>query len=530
MTTLGPTRSLPAAAPVPLRWAGALWIALASAILLTFHDTAASIVRVWSNSATYGHGFLILPIVAYLLWRRWPVLARLPVRPAATGVLLMAAAGLVWVLGALASVNLLQHFALAGLLQASVLAVFGWRVVWAAVFPLAYLLLAVPFGDFVVPPLQDLTAAYTVPLVRATGVPVYLEDWHIQVPGGAFLVAEACAGARYLLACIALGLLVCELLLKAWWKRVMFMVLSVVVPIGANVLRAYGIIMLAYWSGFEIAVDVDHLIYGGVFLTLVTLVLLALAFWLRDDAAGPRPAPAASDATADATAATAHTAAAPPWRALAVVGLAGLMVLAGARGYAGWAAAPPAAAPAVLDVPARAGAWQRVEGVRAPWSADFRGADQQAAWVYRDAGRQVTLFVAYYAYERPGAELVSSANAFVPDPAADVEQRGRAAAGAVAGLPAPAALRLRGPADPRGRVVWSWYRIGSAVTGRGAMAKLEMLKAKLLGTSAPSLAIAVSTTAATDAEATLTDFVAALDGLQRIQLRPAAGRAPGADP
>jgi EpsI family protein len=100
----------------------------------------------------------------------------------------------------------------------------------------------------------------------------------------------------------------------------------------------------------------------------------------------------------------------------------------------------------------------------------------------------------------------------------------------VAGLPAPAALRLRGPADPRGRVVWSWYRIGSAVTGRGAMAKLEMLKAKLLGTSAPSLAIAVSTTAATDAEATLTDFVAALDGLQRIQLRPAAGRAPGADP
>ncbi|MDZ7713544.1 MAG: exosortase A [Rhodovibrio sp.] len=282
MTTVGPTRSATYLPSEPLRRAGIVWLTLVAAILLATHESVASIVGVWANSATYGHGFLIVPICIYLVWRRWPRLAQLPVQPSATGHVLMLAAGALWVVGTLGSVSLLQHFALVGLLQASVLAVFGWRIAWAAVFPLAYLLLAVPFGDFAIAPLQDLTAQYTVPLVRMSGIPVYLENWHIQVPGGSFLVAEACAGARYLLACIALGFLVCDLLLKAWWKRVLFMVLSVAVPIVANVFRAYGIIMLAYLSGFEIAVDVDHLVYGGVFLSFVTLILLALAFWLRD--------------------------------------------------------------------------------------------------------------------------------------------------------------------------------------------------------------------------------------------------------
>ncbi|MBK1696042.1 exosortase A [Rhodovibrio salinarum] len=523
MTTLGPTHGLAAAPISPLRRAGLVWLALAAIILLALHETTASIVGVWSNSATYGHGFLIVPIVGYLVWRRWPLLTCLPVQPAASGLALMLGAGLVWLVGTLANVNLLQHFALVGLLQASVLAVFGWRITWAVAFPLAYLLLAVPFGDFAVAPLQTLTAEYTVPLVRMSGVPVYLENWRIQVPGGAFLVAEACAGARYLLACIALGLLVCDLLFTAWWKRVLFVALSIAVPIGANVLRAYGIIMLAYLSDFEIAVDVDHLIYGGIFLSLVTLILIALAVWLRDDGAMGLGQLVPTSKNADAGA----PASASAWRGLSAVGVAGIAILVVLRAYAGWASSPPVAEARALDVPDRLGSWQRVDDAPVDWRGDFRGADQQAAWVYRDGARQVTLFVAYYAYDRPGAELVSSRNSLLGDPETSVQKRGQASDGIVAGLPAPQYLRLRGPMDREGRLVWSWYRVGAAVTGRPAVAKLETLKAKLLGTAVPSLAVAVATTATPAAEELLADFVSELDGLTRIQLTPTSD-APGA--
>ena len=112
-----------------------VWLGLVAAILLATHEAAFSIVRIWSNSATYGHGFLIVPICIYLVWRRWPQLTLLPVRPSAAGPALMLAAGAFWTLGTLAGVNVVQHFALVGLLQASVLAVFGWRIAWAAVFP-----------------------------------------------------------------------------------------------------------------------------------------------------------------------------------------------------------------------------------------------------------------------------------------------------------------------------------------------------------------------------------------------------------
>ena len=72
-------------------------------------------------------------------------------------------------------------------------------------FPLAYLLFAVPLGDFLVGPLQDVTAVFTVWALQLTGIPVYLEGRFFYIPTGAFEVAEACSGIRYLIASLALG-------------------------------------------------------------------------------------------------------------------------------------------------------------------------------------------------------------------------------------------------------------------------------------------------------------------------------------
>ena len=50
-------------------------------------------------------------------------------------------------------------FAILGMLPCALALVFGWRVVWALAYPLAFLIFAVPFGDFLVPTLQAITAA-----------------------------------------------------------------------------------------------------------------------------------------------------------------------------------------------------------------------------------------------------------------------------------------------------------------------------------------------------------------------------------
>jgi hypothetical protein len=67
-------------APAPLGARSDLrkaWISAGVAVFLVlavlvgmFWDTAASAVEVWIGSRTYNHCFLIVPIVAYLLWDR----------------------------------------------------------------------------------------------------------------------------------------------------------------------------------------------------------------------------------------------------------------------------------------------------------------------------------------------------------------------------------------------------------------------------------------------------------------------------
>jgi exosortase/archaeosortase family protein len=190
-------------------------------------------------------------------------------------------------------------------------------------------------------PLQWLTAQYTTELVRLSGVPVHLDGWFMTIPGGTFHVAEACAGVRYLLACLAFGLLVCDLFFRRAWKVVAYVALTFAVPVVANVLRAYGIVMLAHLSDFEIAVGVDHLIYGYVFLSLVTVILIGIALAMRDPEARRR----------DFTDALGEPEAKKPSvggrRAVALVAL--LVLLGGVRGYA-YTVAPPADGASEVDL------------------------------------------------------------------------------------------------------------------------------------------------------------------------------------
>jgi exosortase len=50
--------------------------------------------------------------------------------------------------------------------------------------------------------------------------------------------------------------------------------LSIAVPIVANWVRAYLIILMGYLSSMRLAVGVDHLIYGWIFYAAVMLLLL----------------------------------------------------------------------------------------------------------------------------------------------------------------------------------------------------------------------------------------------------------------
>ena len=67
------------------------------ALLLMYLGTARSIVAIWNSSETFAHGYVILPIAAWLIWRKRDNFSLYPVQPYPPALLMLGtSSGLGW--------------------------------------------------------------------------------------------------------------------------------------------------------------------------------------------------------------------------------------------------------------------------------------------------------------------------------------------------------------------------------------------------------------------------------------------------
>ena len=53
---------------------------VAASLALAFWEVAAKLVTDWSRDENYSHGFLMVPLAAYVVWREREKLASIPAR------------------------------------------------------------------------------------------------------------------------------------------------------------------------------------------------------------------------------------------------------------------------------------------------------------------------------------------------------------------------------------------------------------------------------------------------------------------
>jgi len=171
-------------------------------ILLSIANFSAlsGMVRVWYETATYQHGFIVAPVAAWLIWRRREALGGFAPSGSWSALIPLAGFCALAMLGGLGGIALFEHVGFTGALMALFPFVFGWQVARTLWFPILFLGFMVPVGDFLIPPLQELTADASVWLIQMTGVPVFRQGLWIELPTGLWEVAEACAGLRFLIA------------------------------------------------------------------------------------------------------------------------------------------------------------------------------------------------------------------------------------------------------------------------------------------------------------------------------------------
>jgi exosortase A len=447
--------------------------AIAAAILATlvvYFGTARSIVDIWNSSETFAHGYIIVPISAWLIWRRRHSLPMDAARPYWPALLLLAACGFAWLLADLASVQVVKQYAFVAMIPVIALAVLGPTVSASLAFPLLFLLFAVPFGEVLIHPLIEFTADFTVAALQATGIPVLRNGTSFDIPSGSWSVVEACSGIRYLISSLTLGCLYAYLSYRSLWRRVLFILVAIVVPIIANGLRAYMIVMIGHLSGMKLAVGVDHLIYGWLFFGLVMFVMFWIGrHWREDLHDDDIPAP-----QRDVRGTTQ-----PLYGVKSVFAAAAVSILC----ISVW----PAYA-RLLDkadqsqAPVAFGSFTKNWREVAPftgWKPSFmRPSGEMVGYFQRDA-RQVGLSILYYRDTRRDSQLVSSLNRTAGEKDSayrEVESGLRKEIVAGESLTVHES-RLVGADGPL--LVWYWYRIDGTSTANDYTGKMLLAKEKL---------------------------------------------------
>lgn len=251
---------------------------VASAILALFHADLWSMVTIWWTASTFGHCLFIPLLVAWLVQQRLPGLRQLEPVAWPPGLVWLALGALAWLVGAAAGVAMVRHGALVMMLQGVTIALLGPAVARALIFPLFYAFFMVPFGEEIVPPLQLVTARLAMFFLDLSGVPAHMEGIFITTPTGYFEVAEACSGAKFLIAMTAYGVLVCNVCFRTWPRRIIFMTGALGLSVLANGVRAFATILVAHLTSVDAAVGFDHVVYGWIFFAIIMIVVMATAW------------------------------------------------------------------------------------------------------------------------------------------------------------------------------------------------------------------------------------------------------------
>jgi exosortase A len=457
----------------PLLFVVLAWLVVAALLQPTFM----SMYDIWDRSETYAHGFVILPISLWLVWRDRRRLAAVPVAGDARAFLAVVPLALGWLAARLGGVLVVEQYAFVFIWIATVWLVLGPKMLRAALFPLGFLLLMVPNGEALIQPLINFTADFTVGAVRLAGIPVYREGPFFTMPTGEWNVVEGCSGLRYLIASITLGVLYAYLTYRTLWKRVAFSLAAIIVPVFANGMRASLIVFIAHYSDMKLALGVDHFIYGWVWFGIVMLAMFWVGLIWREDLDEAAVPPA----TTSVRAAPLHAA------ALA-------LFLAAFPLYEGHLSSRPLPTPN-LALPAPAAGWQVSQTPFSDWLPHWHGMDIQRVENYQRGEQQVMLFLAWYGTQRENAELINSRNIMVREKHPEWRQVGRdTLTRNVAGQTLPFYQAQLLASDEHQRILaWQWHRIQGKDGINPYRAKIDLALAKLLGRRDSGAAIIVAT-------------------------------------
>ncbi len=241
------------------------------------------LIRIWGVKEEYSYGYLIPFITAFLVWQRKDRLQQQSFQGSWWGVAVVVLAILLFALGRLSTLFLIEQISLVILVAGVALALMGWLAFKIIAVPLLLLFFMIPLPQFFLTEisqrLQFLSSEIGVAVIRLFDISVYLEGNVIDLGTYKLQVVEACSGLRYLFPLMTLGFIAAYFFNGKMWKRAVIFLSTIPITVLMNSFRIGVIgVMVEYW-GQSMAEGFLHDFEGWVVFMACT-ALLVLEMWV----------------------------------------------------------------------------------------------------------------------------------------------------------------------------------------------------------------------------------------------------------
>ena len=233
----------------------------------------------WSGSDEYSHGFIIVPLCCYILWRKKRIMARIPIRPSSWGLTLIVFSLLLYLFAHFAEILSLSSFSMVLLLAGVVIYFYGFLMFKELIFTLFLLLFMIPVPAQIYSrltiPLQLFVSKASCGISSLLGVPVYREGNIIHLSEQTLQVVQACSGLRSIISLLVLSAIFGYFSLKSNLLRTILFFSGMPAAILVNIIRVLLLVFAFHYFNYDLTTGTIHTAFG-VIIFILALIFIAI--------------------------------------------------------------------------------------------------------------------------------------------------------------------------------------------------------------------------------------------------------------
>jgi len=260
--------------------------------IIAFYPVWKRLVLTWYSSEENSHGFFIVPLVCFIIWKKWQTLRDIKIKPSLWGLPIAIFSLLTYLTAHFAEILTLAPLSMILLLCGIIIYFYGFKMLKELSFPLFLLLFMVPVPSQIYSaltiPLQLFVTKVSVWLSSNVGIPIYREGNVIHLPEKTMQVVRACSGLRSITSLLMLSALLGYFTLKSNVLRSILFLSGIPAAIFVNVVRVLLLVLVFHYLNYDLSHGNIHTVFGLMifFLALIFIFMVAklLSLWDKSSA------------------------------------------------------------------------------------------------------------------------------------------------------------------------------------------------------------------------------------------------------